>query len=245
MVKHAILEVFTDSIKIKSLRFYFANFVNLLTEIGRIWAAQLLINDIDIQVLEKQVSCVLIPNDASRYYVDKYYGNDLPGSYCISNIRQAESLLEKLGHKPVTDSYLEAYDKNAEAEVTTKLSKAYNQLIDEKFLSKKTEMITFINVMLYNADKKIVWMNDNGWKFLRALIKVFLGKSNEYSYPPILKVNENGSYAAFVNLHFIDDKKKSIDFKTNGTKIGKKDKDKFERILIAIYGKIAIKSKES
>lgn len=245
VVKHAILEVFTDSIKIKSLRFYFANFVNLLTEIGRIWAAQLLINDIDIQVLEKQVSCVLIPNDASRYYVDKYYGNDLPGSYCISNIRQAESLLEKLGHKPVTDSYLEAYDKNAEAEVTTKLSKAYNQLIDEKFLSKKTEMITFINVMLYNADKKIVWMNDNGWKFLRALIKVFLGKSNEYSYPPILKVNENGSYAAFVNLHFIDDKKKSIDFKTNGTKIGKKDKDKFERILIAIYGKIAIKSKES
>jgi hypothetical protein len=45
----------------------------------------------------------------------------------------------------------------------------------------------------------------------------------------------NGSYAAFIKTHFVDDKKKTIDFKTNGHDTGKKDKEKIERILKAIY----------
>lgn len=235
VAKHAVLEEFSNHIRIKSMRYYFSNFVNLLTDIGRIWAAQLLIHDIDIQVLEKQVSCVLLPSDTPRFYVDKYYSDDLPGRYCISNINQAEKILEKLGHKPVPDSYLEVINKDAEAEVITKLSKAYNQLIEERLVSKETDLTTFIEVMLNNADKKIVWINDKGQKFLRTLIKVFLGTSNKYSYPPILKVNVNGSYAAFIKTHFVDDKKKTIDFKTNGHDTGKKDKEKIERILKAIY----------
>ena len=239
VAKHAVLEEFTDHIRIKSMRYYFSNFVNLLTDIGRIWAAQLLVHGIDIQVLEKQVSCVLIPDDSPSYYVDKYYSDDLPGRYCISNISQAERLLEKLGHKPVKDSYLEVIKKDAEAEVISKLSKAYNQLVEEKFLSKETNLETFIGVMLNNADKKIVWMNDKGLKFMRTLIKVFLGTTNKYSYPPILKVNKNGSYAAFINTHFVNDKKKNIEFKTNGHEIGKNDKKKFGRILKAVYVYIA------
>lgn len=236
VAQHAVFEEISDHSRIKSMRYYFANFVNLLTEIGRIWAAQLLTHDIDIQVLEKQVSCILLPDDSSSYYVDKYYSDDLPGRYCISNIRQAEKLLEKLGHKPVTDNYLEIRNKGTEAEVIAKLSKAYKQLIEERFVSKKTELTTFIEVMLNNADKKIIWMNDKGEKFLRSLIKVFLGTSKKYSYPPILKINENGSYAAFIKTHFVDDKGKSVDFKTNGHDIGKKDKEQFENILKAIYG---------
>ena len=239
VARHAVLEEFTDHIRIKSMRFYFSNFVNLLTEIGRIWAAQLLVHGIDIQELEKQVSCVLIPDDSPRYYVDKYYSDDLPGRYCISNISQAERLLEKLGHKPVKDSYLEVIKKDAEAEVISKLSKAYNQLVEEKFVSKEIELETFIEVMLNNGDKKIVWMNDKGLKFMRTLIKVFLGTTNKYSYPPILKVNENGSYAAFINTHFVNDKKQILEFKTNGHEIGKNDKKKFERILKAAYAYIA------
>lgn len=239
VAQHAIFEECSNHIRIKSMRYYFANFVHLLTEIGRIWAAQLLIHDIDIQVLEKQVSCILLPNDSPSYYVDKYFSDDLPGRYCISNIKQAEILLKKLGHKPAKDSYLEVLNKDAEVEVNTKLSKAYKQLIEERFVSKKTELTTFIDVMLNNADKKIIWMNDKGEKFLRSLIKVFLGTSNKYLYPPILKINENGSYAAFIKTHFVDDKGKSVDFKTNGHDIGKKDKKQFENILKAIYGYVA------
>ncbi len=239
VAEHAVLEEYNDHIKIKTMRFYFANFVHLLSEIGRIWAAQLLIRGIDLQVLEKQVSCVLMPKDSPRNYVDKYYSDDQPDHYCISNTNQAEILLKKLGHKPMTDSYLEVINKDAEVEVIAKLSKAYNQLVEEKFVSKETELEAFIDVMLNNANKKIVWINDKGLKFLRTLIKVFLGTSNKYSYPPILKVNENGSYAAFIKTHFVDDKRKSIDFKTNGHDIGKKDKKQFERILKAVYVYIA------
>ena len=94
--ERAVLEEFSDKNKPYSMRYYFANFVNILKDVGRIWAAQLLVHKTDMKNLEQEVCCILNPTDSLRYYVDRYYSNDLPGRYCISNDHQAEEKLKGL-----------------------------------------------------------------------------------------------------------------------------------------------------
>jgi hypothetical protein len=56
-----------------------------------------------------------------------------------------------------------------------------------------------------------------------------------YSYPAILAVSDKGKQWAFVKQHFVAEESKEIEIQSNTTKLGKKDKDQFERILKAIY----------
>ena len=97
--ERAVLEEFSDKNKPYTMRFYFANFANILKDVGRIWAAQLLVHNTDMKDLEKEVCCIMNPNDNLRYYVDRYYSNDLPGRYCISNDYLAEEKLKVLRTK--------------------------------------------------------------------------------------------------------------------------------------------------
>jgi len=97
--ERAVLEEFSDKKKPYSMRYYFANFVNILKDVGRIWAAQLLVHNTDMKDLEEEVCCILNPTDSLRYYVDRYYSNDLPGRYCISNDHQAGEKLKGLRTK--------------------------------------------------------------------------------------------------------------------------------------------------
>lgn len=225
-----------------SMGFCLANFVYLLKDVGRIWAAQLLVRGIDMHDLEKEVNCIMKPADEPFYYVDYFFFNDLPDQYCIKDSTRAEKLLKVMGHKFIQSSYLEAADMKNEVGCKTLLSKAYNVLKKEVFLDgDATSQVTFVDALTRETDKKIVWTNDPGQKFLRTLIKTFLGISKKYSYPPILKVSKKGSYAAFIKLHFVDEKNEPIDFKTNGHDIGKKDKKRFEGILLAIYSAIVRK----
>jgi len=92
----AVLQEFSAKIKIHSMRYYFADFVNILKDVGRIWAAQLLVRGIDMKVLEKGVCCILKPSNEPYYYVDRFYNDDIPGRYCISNDEMAEKLLKNL-----------------------------------------------------------------------------------------------------------------------------------------------------
>lgn len=94
--ERAVLEEFSDNNKPYTMRYYFASFVNILKDVGRIWAAQLLVHKIDMKNLEQEVCCILNPTDSLRYYVDRYYSNDLPGRYCISNDHQVEEKLKGL-----------------------------------------------------------------------------------------------------------------------------------------------------
>lgn len=94
--ERAVLEEFSDRNKPYTMRYYFASFVNILKDVGRIWAAQLLVHKTDMKILEQEVSCILNPTDSLRYYVDRYYSNDLPGRYCISNDHQAEEKIKGL-----------------------------------------------------------------------------------------------------------------------------------------------------
>ena len=232
----AFLTELSDHVNPHSMRYYFSNFINLLKDLGRIWAAQLLVHGIDMRELEKEFSCILNPADEPGYYVDKNYIHDLPDRYCIANNDIAEKWLLKMGHKPRKESYLEVVDKAMEAEVTSKLSKTYNQLKEEGLLSENsTKLMTFVDVLMKNADEQIVWLNDPKQKYLRTLIKVFLGSSKTYSYQAILKVNEGGSYAAFIQKHFVDENLQPIDFKTNGHEVGRKELATMDNVIKAIF----------
>lgn len=82
---------------------YFSEFVFLLQEVGRIWAARLLKEHrIDIHTLEQESYSFLMPYDAGkdgydyRYYVDHYYTNDSPNTCCVNNDCRAKELLYAL-----------------------------------------------------------------------------------------------------------------------------------------------------
>ena len=64
---------------------------------------------------------------------------------------------------------------------------------------------------------------------------MFLGSSNTYSYQAILKVNEGGSYAAFIQKHFVDENLQPIDFKTNGHEVGRKELATMDNVIKAIF----------
>lgn len=228
---------YSRHIKKHSMHSCFANFVNLLKEVGRIWAAQLLVRDIDMHKLEKEVCCILNPSKDPHYYVDKYYIDDLPDLYCISNIEMAERLLQKLGQKLLKACYLEVADKKMEVAVRTILSKAYIRLKSEGFLNDSTTQLTFINVLMNNDDGKIVWLNDPNYRYLRTLIKIFLGIQNDYPYGAILKINRGSNYSPFVCNHFVDENGEKLKFVSNGHDVGKKERrERFDDILKAIFG---------
>ena len=86
-----------------SLIWYNALYLDLLNDVGRIWAAQLLVHGIDMKDLESGVCCILNPNNTYRYYVDKYYSDDLPTQYCVSDEERAKELLNNFNTENVTN----------------------------------------------------------------------------------------------------------------------------------------------
>lgn len=232
----ALRETFSDNIRTHSMRFYFAVFVSLLEDLGQIWAAQLLVHEIDMKELEKEVACIMNPSNTPRYYIDRHYADDQPGLYCVSNSGMVERLLQKMGRSLSQECYLELAEESEKTDVMSKLFRAYEVLVKEEFIdSRKTKSETFFNVMINNKESKIIWINDPRRKYLKALIEVFMGQSKTYSYDAIFKVGQKGQQWTFIKQHFVDEKGNDIIIKSNTTKLGKKDKAQFERILKAIY----------
>lgn len=80
---------------------YFSNFVFLLMQIGRIWAAQLLANHgIDMHDLEKETGCILKPAEIGDYdyYVDKLIGDTSLSQRYVVDEEHARQLLSKIKH---------------------------------------------------------------------------------------------------------------------------------------------------
>lgn len=113
----AVLQEFSAKVKIHSMRYYFADFVNILKDFGRIWAAQLLVRGIDMKVLEKGISCILKPSNEPYYYVDRFYNDDMPGQYCISNDEMAEKLLNNLYGVELPDGDVNQNDSVDDTEI--------------------------------------------------------------------------------------------------------------------------------
>ena len=91
-----------------AMGFYFSEFVSLLQEVGRIWAARLLKeHHVDLYTLEKETYSFLQPYAAGNdgydyhYYVDHYYTNDSPNTCCVKNDRKAKELLYALYGKKI------------------------------------------------------------------------------------------------------------------------------------------------
>ncbi len=156
VAKHTVLEEYSARVKRPSMRFHFADFVNLLENVGRIWAAQLLTHGIDMKELEKQECCILTRSDNPAYYIDKFFSDDLPGHYCIANTKQAEELLKKI-HS--SQSY---YTGNSDEEKLKKLETT-NSIIKTRAQSgalriNLLELHSFINVHFVNEIKhKYEW----------------------------------------------------------------------------------------
>ena len=98
---------------------YFSEFVFLLQEVGRIWAARLLKEHrIDLHTLEKEAYSFIQPYEAGNdgydyhYYVDHYYTSDSPNTCCVnSNSKAKELLYLRYGKKIEVDS--DEYDEKA------------------------------------------------------------------------------------------------------------------------------------
>ena len=87
-----------------------ADFVLILSEVGRIWAARLIKkHGIDLHQLEKLSASSLRPYNAGidgfdySYYVDHYYSEDNHNTCHIQDNREAKQLLFKLYHMELGD----------------------------------------------------------------------------------------------------------------------------------------------
>ena len=98
--------------KVPPLHECFFNYVSLLNDIGRIWAARLLKDyNIDMHELEKETGAILYPvteplqnpdgalHDNYKYYVDKDYSDSLDDQCCIYDEKQAKDLFDALHNK--------------------------------------------------------------------------------------------------------------------------------------------------
>ena len=117
VAQNAVFEEYSANVKTHSMRFYFADFVNLLKDVGRIWAAQLLVRGIDMKVLEKGVCCILKPSDEPHYYVDSFYFDDLPGRYCVANDEMAKKLLSNMYGVEPPEDFIDSDDDDAHDEI--------------------------------------------------------------------------------------------------------------------------------
>ena len=74
---------------------YFCSFIFILENIGKIWAAQLLVHGIDMKELEKETGVILSRNPAFLYYVDRFV-DDQRGDCCVYDYAEAKNLLAKV-----------------------------------------------------------------------------------------------------------------------------------------------------
>ncbi len=84
----------------KDARFYFSEFVNILAEVGHIWAARLLKeHKIDMHELEENFHSYLQPYNPGKdgfdyyYYIDHHYTTDSPNTCCVNNYDKAKELI--------------------------------------------------------------------------------------------------------------------------------------------------------
>ena len=111
----AALRLISQKDKIPPLHDCFFNYVQTLNDIGRIWAAQLLVRGIDMHELEKETGSVLFPvsepsqwpdgadHGNYRYYVDKNLDDKLDDQCCIYDEKQAKKLLDALRNKQLLE----------------------------------------------------------------------------------------------------------------------------------------------
>ena len=91
----------TGTQKLTDMDRHFCYFLSILQNIGKIWAAQLLVHGIDMKELEKETGVILSRDSNSLYYVDRI-PNDNRCDCCINNWSEAKELLKKINRLEFT-----------------------------------------------------------------------------------------------------------------------------------------------
>lgn len=77
---------------------YFSNFTHLLQNIGKIWAAQLVVRGIDMKELERETGIVLSRLPNPLYYWDRF-ADDHRGDCCVYDMSEVKKLLARIKRK--------------------------------------------------------------------------------------------------------------------------------------------------
>ena len=85
----------TGAQRLTTMDRYFCYFISILENIGKIWAAQLLVHGIDMKELEKETGVILSRDPAFFYYVDSFV-DDQRGDCCVYDYAEAKNLLAKV-----------------------------------------------------------------------------------------------------------------------------------------------------
>ena len=154
--------------KVSPLHECFFNYVTLLNEIGRIWAARLLkYYGIDMHKLEKETGAILYPvtkplqnpdgavHGNYKYYVDKDFSDSLDDQCCIYDEKQAKDLLDALRKKKKSEN------------LASQLKDSITQYIDN--INKKPELVMNLG--------KLVAMSMFDWSYMKAVISGLSKKS--------------------------------------------------------------------
>lgn len=147
--------------KVSPLHECFFNYVTLLNEIGRIWAARLLKDyGIDMHKLEKETGAILYPvtkplqnpdgavHGNYKYYVDKDLSDSLDDQCCIYDEKQAKELLDALRKKERSEN------------LASQLKDSIMQYVDN--INKNPELVMELG--------KLAAKTKFDWSFMEAVI---------------------------------------------------------------------------
>lgn len=121
--------------KLTTMDEYFCRFIDILQDIGKLWAAQLLVRGIDMKELEKETGVVLNRHTGMLYYVDRFI-DEQRGDCCIYDWAEAKKLLAIVKYKippckELTWKEKKHCFKNAVLKVMERKNKAGNYLFEK------------------------------------------------------------------------------------------------------------------
>ena len=92
--------------KLTTMDEYFCRFIDILQDIGKLWAAQLLVRGIDMKELEKETGIIISRRSGFLYYVDSFI-DDQRGDCCVYDWPEAKKLLAKITIKYKDPTWVE------------------------------------------------------------------------------------------------------------------------------------------
>lgn len=170
--------------------FYFCEFVQILAEIGHIWAARLLRkHNIDMHKLEEETYSFILPYTPKEdgydycYYVDHHYNTDNSKTCCVNNQREAKDLLYK--------SFSKESDPGKQGDVlmwTTYAKTCFNKAVEEGWMKIEDGKYIWLGVTKISEGKPS--MSELAYFLGKVYGFVFENGNNSGSKLPAKELNE-------------------------------------------------------
>ena len=197
--------------KVSPLHKCFFNYVTLLNDIGRIWAARLLkYYGIDMHKLEKETGAILYPvtkplqnpdgavHGNYKYYVDKDFSDPLDDQCCIYDEKQAKDLLDAL-RKGKKSENLASQLKDSITQFVDNINKKPEMVMDLGKLAAKTKFDwSFMNAVICGLSEK--WLMDKAIQVMVDTWNEHVSRNDDIcykteGYTTIYEADEHGLYS--------------------------------------------------